>query len=124
MQFTAGVTSTRPGNDIPKDEIGRMLVRACLYPWSKGFDTRCSSRDEVNKAFLGWCTEKRYHGVRPHEAFREVLQGVSQKTRLTFEGQKIHVYDRPAPHAAAPPGVSQIEYMTLLESVPWEHRPQ
>ena len=94
-----------------------------MYPWNKGFGTRCSSRDEVNKAFLRWCAEKTYRGVRPHEAFRSVLRGVSEKTRLSFGGQKTHVYFRPSPYAAAP-GVVQIEYMTMRESVPWEHLPQ
>jgi hypothetical protein len=122
VQFAAGLAASAGATASPR-EIGEQYVKARLFPWSRSWGSLISSRDEINRDFMTWCQENGYR-ARPHEAFRGVLEGPVQKTRVTVNGSKIHVYWRPVQQAMQAPGVMTEERLTLMSSVPREWLPQ
>jgi len=106
VQFAASAAGASPA--ARPEGLGRAFVEERLVVWDKSGPP--SGRAEINDAFLAWCTAKGQR-VMPHDAFRGVLVGRAERSRVNFEKTGYDVYKQQSPSAV--PGVIKVEVVTL-----------
>jgi hypothetical protein len=94
VQFAASALTAGAAGSAPSaHEVGRLFCEERLQIWERQ-EGAPSSRQAIKEAFLQWCAEKRCGRVNPEAAFRDVLHGSDDKSRVKCNGRYVHVYKR------------------------------